>query len=76
MLTSIVDLAHGLGATVIAEGVETWDEMAALRRTACDAVAGYLLARPAPASEQRLARVPLSASQPAPPRTAPASAVR
>jgi diguanylate cyclase (GGDEF)-like protein len=45
---SLVSLAHGLGLTVVAEGVETEEQLAELRRLNCDAVQGFLLARPAP----------------------------
>ena len=45
---SLVSLAHGLGLTVVAEGVETEEQLAELRRLGCDSVQGYLLARPAP----------------------------
>ena len=42
----MIDLAHVLGLRVVAEGVETWTEMAQLRRLGCDEIQGYLLARP------------------------------
>jgi diguanylate cyclase (GGDEF)-like protein len=45
---ALVSLAHGLGLTVVAEGVETEEQLAELRRLGCDSVQGYLLARPAP----------------------------
>ncbi|MCS6931602.1 MAG: EAL domain-containing protein [Acetobacteraceae bacterium] len=41
----IVRLAHGLGARVVAEGVETEEEFAAIRRLACDEVQGHLFGR-------------------------------
>ena len=44
---SLVDMAHALGLRVVAEGVETPDQLAELKRLGCDAVQGYLLARPA-----------------------------
>ena len=44
---SLVDMAHALGLQVVAEGVETDDQLAELHRLGCDAVQGYLLARPA-----------------------------
>ena len=61
VLDGIVNLAHGIGATVIAEGVETWEQLAVLRSTACDAVTGFLLGMPVPAASQALQRVRLSA---------------
>ena len=44
---SLVDMAHALRLRVVAEGMETADQLAELRRLDCDAVQGYLLARPA-----------------------------
>ena len=67
VIGGIVDLAHGLGARVVAEGVETWEELAVVRSTACDAVCGFLLGRPVAAADQRLQRARLS-----PPREGPA----
>jgi diguanylate cyclase (GGDEF)-like protein len=42
-----IELAHALGLTVVAEGVETEAELAALRNAHCDAAQGFLLGRPA-----------------------------
>jgi EAL domain-containing protein (putative c-di-GMP-specific phosphodiesterase class I) len=39
-------MGHGLGLSVIAEGVETQEQLAALQALGCDAVQGYLLSRP------------------------------
>ncbi|WP_126174463.1 putative bifunctional diguanylate cyclase/phosphodiesterase [Altericroceibacterium xinjiangense] len=50
IVQAIVDLAIKLGMQTIAEGVETEAQLAQLRRTHCDAVQGYLLATPMPAS--------------------------
>ncbi len=50
-IRAVVDLGHALGMTVIAEGVETAQELAALSATGCDVVSGYLLGRPVPAHE-------------------------
>jgi EAL domain-containing protein (putative c-di-GMP-specific phosphodiesterase class I)/GAF domain-containing protein len=46
---ALVAFAHGLGADVIAEGVEQAAELAALRDTGIGLAQGYLLARPGPA---------------------------
>ncbi|MCE4538942.1 EAL domain-containing protein [Pelomonas sp. P7] len=54
IVTTIVALAHGLGMRVVAEGVETREQLALLRRLQCDEVQGYLLGRPMSA-EQLLA---------------------
>jgi len=45
---SIISLAHGKGLLVVAEGVELSEEHQWLRENGCDAVQGYLFARPAP----------------------------
>jgi|GEM_PF-5683820 len=46
---AVVAAAHSLGAKVIAEGVETAPQRAALAALACDAAQGYFFARPMPA---------------------------
>ncbi|MBB6505031.1 diguanylate cyclase (GGDEF)-like protein [Sphingomonas endophytica] len=46
IVQTIVDLGAQLGMRTIAEGVETQAQLDQLRRTRCDAVQGYLLARP------------------------------
>jgi EAL domain-containing protein (putative c-di-GMP-specific phosphodiesterase class I) len=48
---AIVDLGHGLGLKVTAEGVETSEQFDALRELGCDALQGYLFSRPIPAAE-------------------------
>jgi diguanylate cyclase (GGDEF)-like protein/PAS domain S-box-containing protein len=61
MIRTIVVLARNLGMDVIAEGVETEDQMARLEALGCDYLQGYLLARPlaADAAEQLLRENPL-----------------
>jgi diguanylate cyclase (GGDEF)-like protein len=58
---AMIGLAHGLGLTVVAEGVETPAQLAFLRASACDAVQGYLICRPlgADAIAEWLARGPV-----------------
>lgn len=51
IVTTIVALAHGLGMRVVAEGVETREQLALLRHLRCDEVQGYLLGRPMPADQ-------------------------
>ncbi|MDO9446252.1 MAG: EAL domain-containing protein, partial [Dehalococcoidia bacterium] len=51
IVASTIGLAHGLGLEVIAEGVETTEVAAVLRRLGCDHVQGYAFARPGPAGE-------------------------
>jgi diguanylate cyclase (GGDEF)-like protein len=48
IIRTVVDLAHALGITVVAEGVETDAELEAVGALGCDEVQGYLLGRPAP----------------------------
>jgi EAL domain-containing protein (putative c-di-GMP-specific phosphodiesterase class I) len=44
-------MAHSLRLRVVAEGVETADQLKFLRAQRCDAVQGYLLYRPLPEEE-------------------------
>ena len=44
-----IHLAHALGMTCIAEGVETPEQLTRLTELGCDQVQGYLLGRPCPA---------------------------
>jgi len=48
---SMIALARNLGMTVIAEGVETEDQLKLLQAYQCHQVQGYLFAKPMPASE-------------------------
>ena len=45
---SIIALGHALGLTVLAEGVETEQQLAMLIQASCDQLQGYLLGRPMP----------------------------
>jgi predicted signal transduction protein with EAL and GGDEF domain len=48
IVRSTIDLAHNLGLTVVAEGVENADIMAALKALLCDEAQGYHMSRPVP----------------------------
>ena len=48
---TIVALAHSLGMTVIAEGVETEEQLLFLARHGCHAYQGYLFSRPLPLAD-------------------------
>lgn len=43
---AIVAMAHRLGLVVIAEGVESADQVAALRKVGCDQIQGYYYSKP------------------------------
>ena len=49
IIRTVVDLAHSLGITVVAEGVETAAELRAVGSMGCDEAQGFLLGRPTPA---------------------------
>jgi EAL domain-containing protein (putative c-di-GMP-specific phosphodiesterase class I) len=51
IVEAIVAMAHALGLRVTAEGVETHEQLARVRELGCEAVQGFLLARPAPPDE-------------------------
>jgi EAL domain-containing protein (putative c-di-GMP-specific phosphodiesterase class I)/GGDEF domain-containing protein len=51
LVKSTIDLAHGLGMKVVAEGVETAEALALLAGMGCDYAQGYHIARPMPVSE-------------------------
>ena len=50
IVAAVIGLAHALGITAIAEGVETPAQLAELRALRCDAAQGYLFSRPVEAS--------------------------
>ena len=62
IVTAIVAMARSLGVDVVAEGVETEEQVEELKRLGCHRAQGYLLARPmnAAAVTRLLARVPSS----------------
>jgi diguanylate cyclase (GGDEF)-like protein len=49
IVRAITDLASALGMETTAEGVETEEQLAELRRQGCTSVQGYLFSRPVPA---------------------------
>ena len=48
IVTAIINMARGLNLRVIAEGVETEEELDFLRANQCDEVQGYCFSRPVP----------------------------
>ncbi len=51
IVKAIIAMAHTLKLNVIAEGVETEQQLAFLREQGCDEIQGYVLSRPIPAEE-------------------------
>ena len=49
--TAIIAMGHSLGLHVLAEGVETVQQLQFLRERGCDSYQGYLRSRPVPAAE-------------------------
>jgi EAL domain-containing protein (putative c-di-GMP-specific phosphodiesterase class I) len=51
IVTSTIELAHGMGLRVVAEGVENIEVWNLLRRLGCDYAQGFLISKPLPAEE-------------------------
>lgn len=51
---AIIAMAHSLNLSVLAEGVETEEQLARLREEGCDEVQGYLFSRPVCAEDFEL----------------------
>ena len=51
LVHTVRNLARNIGVTVIAEGVETAEQLAELRGLGCESAQGYLFSRPVPAGE-------------------------
>jgi EAL domain-containing protein (putative c-di-GMP-specific phosphodiesterase class I) len=73
---AVVTLAHQLGLSVTAEGIETPEQLDMLRKTGCDLGQGFLKARPVPAAAATaaLARERGRVTVPTPRPAAPAEA--
>jgi EAL domain-containing protein (putative c-di-GMP-specific phosphodiesterase class I) len=69
IVASMVTLAHDLGMTVVAAGVETAEQHRRVRALGCDACQGYRLSRPVPAAavgqllDRRAVAVPVIPAQ-------------
>jgi diguanylate cyclase (GGDEF)-like protein len=64
IVTAVIQLAHGLGMTVVSEGVETAEQHRALTDLGCDSCQGFYFARPMSASSlDTLTHLPADGSQ-------------
>ena len=63
IVRSLIELAHNLELTVVAEGVESQEIQDALQHLGCDRVQGYHIAKPMPAQDL-LARLKQAAGKP------------
>ena len=48
IIRAVIGLGHGLHMSIVAEGVETYEQLCFLADEACDVVQGYFIGRPAP----------------------------
>lgn len=48
IVRAVIDLGHGLEMSIVAEGVETQEQLSFLADEGCDAVQGYFLGKPQP----------------------------
>ena len=51
VIRAIVEMAHGLGIRVVAEGIESFEQASLLRDEGCDAAQGFYISQPVPAAE-------------------------
>jgi len=51
LVKAMIEMAHSLGKSIVAEGVETDAQLARLKALGADTAQGYLLGRPQPAAE-------------------------
>jgi diguanylate cyclase (GGDEF)-like protein/PAS domain S-box-containing protein len=51
IVRAVIDLGHGMEMSIVAEGVETPEQLSFLAREGCDAVQGYLLGKPLPIAQ-------------------------
>jgi diguanylate cyclase (GGDEF)-like protein len=54
IINATIAMAHNLGMQVIAEGVETLEQLQYLAKNDCDAIQGYFISRPLPEKKMKL----------------------
>jgi diguanylate cyclase (GGDEF)-like protein len=65
IVRAAIGMVHALKKEVVAEGVETEEQLALLRQWQCDAIQGYLLSQPVPAAAfAELVRNPPAVAEP------------
>ena len=51
IVTAVIEMAHSLSISVVAEGVEREEQLDFLRRQGCDTIQGFLFSKPLPAPD-------------------------
>ena len=51
IIATTIEMGHALGLTVVAEGIETSEQAAHVKKLGCDLAQGYYFAMPLPASQ-------------------------
>jgi EAL domain-containing protein (putative c-di-GMP-specific phosphodiesterase class I) len=51
IVRAVIGLGHGLDVSILAEGVETSEQLGFLADEGCDAVQGYFIGRPEPIAQ-------------------------
>jgi predicted signal transduction protein with EAL and GGDEF domain len=51
IVRAVIDLGHGMEMSLVAEGVETTEQLGFLANEGCDAVQGYLIGKPMPITQ-------------------------
>jgi len=67
IVRAVIGLGHGLEMSIVAEGVETQEQLGFLADEGCDAVQGYFIGKPAPIGQYAalVGRAVVSAMEPA-----------
>jgi EAL domain-containing protein (putative c-di-GMP-specific phosphodiesterase class I) len=53
IVRAVIGLGHGLHVSIVAEGVETQEQLGFLADEGCDLVQGYFIGKPAPIKQYR-----------------------